>query len=64
MKGNRKMKCFAFAINYNPVTKLDEEFVTEFKIPAKDFDEAKKKLECLVGKVMTKKCFLNDEYDY
>ena len=51
-------------MNYNPITEIDEVFVTEFKIPAKDYDEATQKLKTLVGKVIAKKCFLNDEYDY
>jgi hypothetical protein len=51
-------------MNRNPIINSDEEFVTEFKIPAKDYEEAIKRLECLIGKVPVKKCFLNDEYDY
>ena len=58
------MKCFVFAMNRNPITQSDEEFVTEIKIPAKDWNEAKQRLEGLIGKVMARKCFLNDEYDY
>ena len=58
------MKTFIFAMNYNPVTELEEEYLTEFKIPAKDFDEATQKLKNLVGRVVAKRCFLNDEYDY
>ena len=58
------MKTFVFAMNYNPIIKSEEPYLTEFKIPAESWDEATQKLKSLVGNVVAKKCFFNDEYDH
>lgn len=58
------MKVYVFGMNYNPMDEKDENYLTEFKIPAESYNEAVVKLKLMIGSNMAKKCFLNDEYDY
>lgn len=58
------MKLFVFGLNWNSIERKDEQYLTTIKIPAKDYEEAVKRLVALVGKKTVSKCFLNDYYEY
>lgn len=58
------MKLFVFGLNWNSIERKDEQYLTTIKIPAKDYEEAVKRLVALVGKKAASKCFLNDYYEY
>ena len=65
-KGKKKMDVvkYVFGMNYNPVERKDEPYLTEVLIPAISEDEARLRLKVLVGSVMAKNFCLNDVRDY
>ena len=58
------MKIYIFGMNWNPLNRCEESFLTTIKIPATSDEEASKKLVALTGKRAASKCFLNDCYAY
>ena len=55
---------YVFGMNYNPVERKEEPYLTEVIIPAISEDEARMRLNVLVGSVMAKNFYLNDVRDY
>ena len=58
------MLTFVFGMNWNPIEKSDETYLTTIKIPANNLEEASAKLVALLGQRIASKCFLNDYYEY
>lgn len=58
------MENYIFGMNLNPITREEEPELTEIRIPAESVEEAKERLEFLVGSVMAKNFYLNDIRDY
>lgn len=58
------MMIFIFGMNWNPLEKAEEQYLTTIKIPAKDHEEASQKLVALIGQRAASKCCLNDYYKY
>ncbi len=57
-------KLYVFGMNYNPIDSKEEQELTEIKIPAENDNEAIFRLRALVGRVIAKKCYINDIRDY
>ena len=55
---------YVFGMNYNPIERQDEPYLTEIIIPSISEEEAKERLKVLVGSVMAKNFILNDVRDY
>ena len=55
---------YVFGMNYNPLERQDEPYLTEIIIPAISEQEARDRLRVLVGSVMEKNFILNDVRDY
>lgn len=58
------MMIFIFGLNWNPIERVDESYLTTIKIPARDCEEASQKLVALIGQRAASKCCLNDYYEY
>lgn len=58
------IKLYVFGMNYNPLTREEEEELTEIKIPAKTEEEARSRLSAMVGWRMARRCLLNDVREY
>lgn len=57
-------KRYLFGMNFNPIAREDEQYLTQVEVPADSEEEAWERLKALVGSVVAKKCWLNDIREY